>query len=217
MRLSPSQIKTFCASKAKRAGQYILWIKDEFQNDAFDLWQCFEYYLLNQKDWLDFILEWKTLLDFDKFIWDYDTLKINSEWLNFEKWQSQVKVEWELFGSEFMGYVDNLTEDWIDDIKTCRYLTKQDNASENMRSGMPTMDEYKLQLWIYCKLLWRTKARIIEICKHPYKDKRQWRQIIEFDFSNDKDMVEKYEPIIKEMQFLYNKYKKQQWRIKDKD
>jgi len=29
MKLSVSQIKTFCSSKSKRAGKYILWIKDD--------------------------------------------------------------------------------------------------------------------------------------------------------------------------------------------
>jgi hypothetical protein len=95
--ISTSQIKKFYSSKSSRAWSYILGIKDEFQNDAFDLWQAFEYRLLNKKDWLEMILWDKQLSDFDKFISDYDTLKKNSEWLEFEIGKQQVKVEWDFF------------------------------------------------------------------------------------------------------------------------
>ena len=37
---------------------------------------------------------------------------------------------------------------------------------------MSSYDEYKLQLRAYMKLTWKTKAKIIEVAKHKYKDER---------------------------------------------
>jgi len=75
---------------------------------------------------------------------------------------------------------------------------------------MSTNDEYKLQLRVYMKLLGRNKSRIIEIAKHKYKDERNEHQIIEFELTPefDKEMTEKYQPVINEMSNLYKKHLK---------
>ena len=207
---SVSQIKTFCWSKAKWAWKYILWIEDDFEkNDSLILWKMFEYWLMNWKDNVEEIIWDQEVVDMEKLIEDYDTLKHNAQWLEFEKWSSNYKVEWDLLWQKFVWYIDNLTESYIDDIKTARYLSKED-WSINMWSWMSTNDEYKLQLRVYMKLLGRNKSRIIEIAKHKYKDERNEHQIIEFELTPefDKEMTEKYQPVINEMSNLYKKHLK---------
>lgn len=209
MRLSVSQIKTYNASPAKRAWLYILWIKEDYSNDAMLLWQAFENWLITKHDNLEKIIWNKEVEDMEKFVQDYDTLKFNAEWTELNLWKQQVRVQGKLFGLDFIWYIDNLTDERVEDIKTTRYLTKPDSKSKNMWSGMTTMEEYELQLWIYCKLLWRKKWRILEFAKHRYKDNRKASQIIELEITDefDKEMEVKYWKIIEEMKKLYNKYK----------
>lgn len=205
LRISVSQIKTFNASPSKWAGMYILWIKDEFQNDNYDLWNLFENWLITKQDILEEYLDKNTISDIPKFVNDYDNLKYNSEWLDIKIWQTQYKLEWQLFGVDILGYIDNLTDEYVEDIKTTRYLTKEDTKSINMWSGMTTIEEYKLQLRVYCKLLWRKKARIIEIPKHKYKD---WpkHQILEYNYDEvEKEMSEKIHKIVEEIKSLWIK------------
>jgi len=206
---SVSQIKTFCGSKAKWAWKYILWIEDDFEkNDSLILWKMFEYWLMNWKDNIEEIIWDQEVVDMEKLIEDYETLKHNAQWLAFERWVSNYKVEWDLLWQKFVWYIDNITEIYIDDIKTARYLSKEDWGI-NMWSWMSTNDEYKLQLRVYMKLLGRNKSRIIEIAKHKYKDERNEHQIIEFELTPefDKEMTEKYQPVINEMSNLYKKHK----------
>lgn len=205
MILSASQIKTFNASKAKRAWQYLLGIKDEFKSDALPLWQLFE---LRLTKWVEDFELIKDVAEPEKVVEQYDNLKHNAEWLDFKAWYLQVKCEWTINGSEFVWYIDNITDWVIEDIKTAQYLTKQDNNSVNMRSWLSTMDEYALQLRIYMKLTWIQKARIIEVSKHKYKDEQPRNQIIEFEWSDERDnaMQDKWYPVMDEMKALYQKY-----------
>lgn len=205
MRLSASQIKTYSASKAKRAGQYILWVKDEFQNDSFNVGNLFE---LRLTKWVeDFqILEW--VQDLEKAIQDFDNLKHNAEWLEFKSWDIQVFLQWEINGVEFVWYADNIIDGVIEDIKTCKYPTNIESGAINMWSGMTTYQEYELQIRIYMVLTWLKKWRIIEVAKHKYKDEKPRNQIIEFKWSDkwNKQMEDKFFPIIDEMMTLYAQY-----------
>lgn len=78
-----------------------------------------------------------------------------------------------------------------------------------MWSGMSTYDEYKLQLWIYSKLTGINNAKIVEVSKHEYKDKRVENQIIDyvFDDATHVEMEAKYKPVVEEMYDLYTKFK----------
>jgi len=207
-RISCSQLKKFNASKAERAGKYIMWIKEQFQNDAFPLWLLFENWLMTGKDEYDKFLDGQEIVDKAKLLQDYDTLKHNSKGLKFEVWEPQYEIKGELFWVPILWYVDNLTDEWIDDIKTTRYLNKKDSKQINSRSGMTYYEEYETQLWIYMKLMWRKKGRILEIAKHKYKDKRHANQIIEFHWSKawDKKMTEKRQPIVEEMWKMRDEY-----------
>lgn len=212
--ISTSSIKTYIGSKSKRAGSYILWVKDPSDNqDALQLWKMFEEWLFTGKDNRS-IIEWIEIYDKEKFAQDYDTLKRNAEWIVMNKGKQQVEVKWELFGVPCRWFIDNLTEDnVIEDIKTSQYLSKEWWA-KNFWSGMDYREEYALQLRIYHMLTWFNKAKIIEVSKHKYVTKkdvdRHENQIIEFNFDDeyDKRMIEKYEPVVKEMKELWEKYNK---------
>lgn len=209
MKFSASQIKTYCASRTKWAWKYILWLKDDYSEDNFAVGNLIENYLITGKDNIEELLKDKKIDDMEKVIEDYDNAKYNAIWLKFEKWVQQYKVEWEILGQRFGWYIDNITEEWIDDVKTAKYLTKPESDAISMFSWMTTMEEYWLQLWIYMKLTWRTKSRILEVAKHKYKDWRNAHQILEFILTpeKDKEMEEKYQPIVNEMLELYNKFK----------
>lgn len=208
MILSVSQLKTYNASKAKRAGQYILWIQDFIENDALWLWQLAEYRLMTGED--DYsILDKANIQDMEKTIQEYDTIKHNAKWLEIPKWATQVKVEWDLLGQRFVWYIDLVTEDTIIDIKTSRYLTKVDDKSKNMWSGLSSYDEYRLQLRVYMKLTGKQKSQIIEVAKHRYKDDNPRHQILQVDMSEelDQEMTVKRQPIVDEMMELYRQHK----------
>ena len=57
MQLSVSKIKTYNASKAKFAGKYILWIKEEFESDALILGKMFEHWLFTWEDTWEFLAD----------------------------------------------------------------------------------------------------------------------------------------------------------------
>ena len=205
LRISPSSIKTFMWSKSKRCWQYILLIKDEYENDSLLIGKLFENYLFTGKD--DYsILEWVKVSDMEKLIEAYDNLKYNSDWDLFLDWDKQVEIKWELFGVPYIWYIDRLT-DFIEDIKTSQYLTK-DDWQKNMRSGMSYRDEYRLQLYLYSKATWNRNTRIREYWKFKYKDWRKSKQIIEFVWTDEMydDMEKKLKPVIEEMSELWNKF-----------
>lgn len=208
LRISVSSLKKYNASKATWAWYYILWIKDTFESDALVLGNLFEDWLLTWEENFDKHFESKHIYDLEWLMKDYDALKHNAQGLEFEKWKFQYKIEGEVFNLPFLWYADNYTDEWIDDIKTSRYLTKKDTKQVNSRSGLTYYQEYELQLWLYMKILWRKKARIIEIAKHRYKDGRNAHQIIEFIWSNerDKDMTDKWWKKVEEMKLLWAKH-----------
>ena len=208
--LSVSSIKTFCSSKAKRAWKYCLWIKEDTDfGDSLSIGKLFEHWLMTGEDKYELCTDVKSMEDIVEV---YDTLKWNSQGLEFKKWERNKEVRWELFGVPFVWYIDNFTEEYIDDIKTSQYLSKKDSNMVNHRSGMTYYQEYELQLRIYHMLTWIKNCRILEVSKHKYvtaKDKdRHEHQVIEFHFDeeNDKEMAAKYEPIVKEMMEMYKKF-----------
>jgi hypothetical protein len=150
----------------------------------------------------------KNIFDKVKFMKDFEALKHNAIWLNFQKWELQKKVEWKLFWVDILWYIDNYTEERIDDIKTSAYLTKLDSNVVSMYNWLTKMEEYELQLRVYMKLMNKNKSRIIEIWKHKYKDNRNSHQIIEFirDSKMDKRIENKRLPLVKEMVELDKKY-----------
>lgn len=212
MQISASQIKMFCWSKAKWAGQYILWIKDEMKSDALRVWKAVEDYLLNPFHSLDEMLKWVELDDKEKAIQTYEDCKFNAGWLQLPIWEVQKEIKWEICGVDYIGYIDNY-KDWIIyELKTAQYLTDKDKEwAKNMWSGMSTIEEYKLQLRMYMRVL-KCNWRIVEIAKHRYKDWLDRSQFIDFEWSEDfdKEMLAKYTPIINEMKELYEKFWRQE-------
>lgn len=205
LRLSVSCIKTYCWSKSKFAGSYILGIKDTFENDSLALGKMFEEWLVTGKDNWDLVKD-KDVINSEKFIKQYDALKFNARGIPFIPWATQVEVKGDLFWHEFIWYIDNLTDDRIEDIKSIYNLSKPED-SKNDRSGMNYQEEYALQLWLYMKITGRPKARILEVSKFPYKNKIA-NQVLEFYNTPEFDakMTEKYKPVIDEMYALYNSF-----------
>lgn len=205
LRLSVSCIKTYCWSKSKFAWSYILWVKDTFENDSLALGKMFEEWLVTGKDNWDLVQD-KEVVNSEKFIKQYDALKFNARGIPFKKWDTQVEVKGELFWHEFIWYIDNLTEERVEDIKTICYLSKPED-SKNDRSGMNYQEEYELQIFLYLYMTWRTKWRILEVSKFPYKNKIV-NQVIEFHMTDEwKDkMLKKLEPIITDMYALYDSF-----------
>lgn len=210
--LSVSSIKTFCSSKAKRAGKYLLWIKEDTDfGDSLSIGKLFENWLFTGEDKYELCENVKSM---ENIVEAYDTLKWNAQGLQFNKWERNKEVRWELFGMPVVGYIDNYNTDSLDDIKTSQYLSKKDSNQINHWSGMTYYEEYELQLWVYHKLTGINKCRILEVSKHKYVTKkdadRHENQIIEFNFDEeyDKIMTEKYEPIVQEMKQLWDKFNK---------
>ena len=203
MNLSVSQIKTFCWSKSKRAGQYILWVKDNYSNDAFPLWHLFEHWILTGNTRLE-ILKDHILENEEKLLQTFETLKYNSQWLDIPKWELQVMVSGTINNADFVGYIDTLHDGVVYDIKTTQYLTKIDGW-KNMRSNMSSYDEYALQMRVYTRLGGYKQGKIIEVSKHEYKDWRNEHQVLEFNRSEERDqeMENKYFPIIDEIVLLH--------------
>lgn len=208
MRLSVSQVKTFCSSKSKRAGKYILWVRDDwFWEDSMACWKLLEHYLMTWQDNYQ-LIEWMKIEDMEWVITKYDATKHNAQWLEFVRGQSNVEVNGMIGDYQFVGYIDNLT-DMIDDIKTSYYLTKKEGWQKNHRSGMTTYEEYELQLRVYMKIANIKKSRIIEIATFKYKDEeRHEHQILNFELTDefDKRMSDKYFPIFAEMKEMKDKY-----------
>ena len=134
MRISASQIKMFCWSKAKRAGQNILWIKDNYSNDSYIVWKLLENYLITWKDNIEEVIGDSVVDNLEKILQDYENAKYNTQWLVFEKWVTQYKVEWQLLWQQVLWYVDNITDNWIDEIKTSHYVSNPEKDSKNINS-----------------------------------------------------------------------------------
>lgn len=212
MQISASQIKMFCWSKAKWAGQYLLWIQDVIKNDSLRVWKAVEDYLLNPFHDVEQLLKWVELEDKVKAIQTYEDCKFNATWLEIPIGEVQKEIKWEINGVEYIWYIDNY-KDWIIyELKTAQYLTDRFKEwTKNMWSWMSTIEEYKLQLWMYMRVL-KCKWRIVEIAKHRYKDWLGRCQFIDFDYTEEfeKEMLEKYTPIINEMKELYDKFWKKE-------
>lgn len=210
--LSVSSIKTFCASKARWWGKYILWIKEDTDfGDSLSIGRLFENWLFTWEDKYDICENVKSM---ENIVEAYDALKWNAQWLQFKKGKWNKEVKWMLFWYPVIWYIDNYNETSLDDIKTCTYLSKKESNQINHWSGMTYYQEYELQLRVYHMLTGVNKCRILEVSKHKYvtaKDKdRHENQVIEFNFDEeyDKEMTEKFEPIVKEMLSLYNQFNK---------
>ena len=223
MRISVSQIKTFLKSKAEWAGKYCLWLRETLQEDFFIIWHVFEDWILTWEDTTDKYR--KEIKNINTFNEELDNLKFNSTWLidSFEVWELQKEIKWELLWADFIWYIDNFTKDCIYDIKTAKYLAK-DDWKISMFSWLTKYDEYKLQLWVYSQFTWVRKTAIIEVAKHKYVEKKPTKkepnpkpryehQIIEFYFDEeeDKKMEKRYWKIVKEMGVLYNKFYKKNY------
>ena len=189
--LSVSQIKKANADMGSWFADKFLWLWNAIEEETnFAVGDLVENYLITGEDNFDIIKD-RNIADMDRLKEIYESAKHNAEWLEFEKWEQQVKVSGKLFDIEFVWYVDNLTDEYVDDIKTCWTLTKNDATFPNSWSGMTTYREYEVQLWVYMKLLGRKKGRIIEVAKHSYKDKdRHEHQMLEFNMTDkwDKEM-----------------------------
>lgn len=207
--ISVSSIKTYCSSKAKRAGKYLLWIKDDTDfGDSLSIGKLFENWLMTGEDKRELIDNPKNM---ESLVDAYETLKHNSVWMEFVKGEWNKEVRWMLFWFPIVWYIDNYNEDCIDDIKTVTYLSKKDSNQINHWSGMTYYQEYELQMFVYMMLTWIKKWRILEVAKFRYKDaNRHEHQIIEFNMTDDwvNYMTKKFQPIASEMFTLYNKFKK---------
>lgn len=207
--LSVSQLKAYNASRAQWAGKYILWLKDDYKDDALVLGQLAEIYLFTGNDEFK-LLEGKDLNNKEKLLEEYENIKYNAIWLEFTKWDVQFKVQGNLLGMPFIGFIDNFNPNLIDDIKTVKYLTNVEDVKDNRNfwSGLSNYEEYELQMWVYMKLANVNKSRIIEVSKHRYKDGKNAHQFIYFELTEDMDkrMVNKRGPIIWEIEALYNYY-----------
>lgn len=209
---SVSSVKTFCSSKAKWAGKYILKIQEDTDFwDSLSIGKLFEHRLMTGEDKYELCENVKNMED---IVTAYDTLKWNSEWMVFERGEWNKEVKWEVLWVPFVWYIDNFTKDCIYDIKTSQYLSKEDSKQINHRSWMTYYQEYELQLWVYHMLTGINKCRILEVSKHKYvtaKDKdRHEHQIIEFNFDKayDENMSAKYWPIVNEMKEMLTKFAK---------
>ena len=206
MKISVSQIKKYMKSPAEWAGTYILGIKDEWSNDAVSIWKAIHYYL---ETWDKFgmynVLE---VEDTGKAVEQLDILIDNIEKFDIPKWEHEVMVDADLLGLPAVWYVDLLTDDEVIDFKTVSKLSKPDDKPWTWQA-VNNYEEYKLQMWYYMKATGRKKARILELMKKRFKTKEVNGQWIEFEWSDefDKEMINKYWPIVLEMQDLYNKHK----------
>jgi len=180
-KFSVSQLKKYNANPAERAWSYILWIKNYSDNANTIAWVLFEERYTQKKltkdpeNWEKKVNErsknkisvLETEEEQTKAILLFESLKSNSEWLETEVWLIQQYVDGKIAGFDFCGYIDNVTDEWIEDYKT---IAKAKNLGTlSQYSWMTCGDEYELQLRVYMYLTWRSKARIIEVNGFEYK------------------------------------------------
>lgn len=209
---SPSQLKTFNKSKAERAGKYILGIKDpDISPEPLIVGAMIETKLLTGIDDRGIADKYKDF-DKEKVVEWYDNTLSNMVDIPKVSGQYQVKAEGKICGEDFMWYIDVLDGETIIDIKTSHYLTKQDTKTINMRSGLTSMEEYEFQLRCYMTMTGKKTAFILEIAKHPYKEKWQGksRQIIVINMTDelDKKRTERTKVRLEEMKELRARFGK---------
>lgn len=207
MIISASQIKCFLNSKAKWAGKYVLWIKEEFNSESLVVGKAIENYVLtgDEININNYDTFW---LDIDKIMKDYEETKYNAQWIVIPKWEQQKEVRWIINWVEYVGYIDSYSDWIIYELKTASLLTQKDWKA-SIFSWIPTYEEYRLQCWLYMRALW-ADAKLVEIWKHRYKDWRVSNQIFDFKWSKefDDEMTGLYVPVIDEMKEMFDKYSK---------
>ena len=207
MKLSISQIKKFAKSPSQWAGQYILWIKDEFSSDAMDVGTALHKFI---ETW-NVNTAYNCLVNVDdkeKAVEQLDILIDNVAEFEIPKWEHELKCHGKLFWFDCMGYIDILTEDEVIDIKTVSSLSKPDDKP-GMWQRFNNYEEYKLQCYFYMVATWRKKARILELMKKKFKtDSVPWQWIV-FSLEDEdieKEVTEKWKPYVEEMYSIYNLY-----------
>lgn len=205
---SVSQIKKYMKSPSQWAGEYILWVKDEFKSDALHIGSAFHKYCetKSHKDRESLLApceDLPTAIDQYQVLCDnFDKFELSVEWEN------EIKFETILWWVPFIGYIDNLT-DVVTDYKSVSSLSKREDKPA-MWQAQSNYDEYMLQGYIYMKATNKPKARFIEVMKKNLKTRPdEYWQIIEFEMTQELDdyMTEKYQPIVNEMVELYKKHK----------
>ena len=205
MKISVSQIKKFAKSPSQWAGQYILWIKDEFSSDAMDIGTALHSYI---ETWSKGEA-YNKLLSVDnkeKAVEQLDILIKNLEEFEIPQGERELKCNGKLFWFDCVGYIDLLTDDEAIDFKTVSSLSKPDD-NPWMWQRFNNYEEYKLQAYFYMIATWRKKARILELMKKEFKTKKVPWQWIEFNLEDiEKEVTEKWKPYVEDMYNIYNLY-----------
>ncbi len=205
MKISVSQIKKFAKSPSQWAGQYILWIKDEFTSDAMDIWNALHKFIQtwNIDTAYNFLVN---VDDKEKAVEQLDILIENLAEFEIPKWEHELQCFGKLFWFDCMGFIDLLTEEEVIDIKTVSSLSKPDDKP-GMRQAFNNYEEYKLQAYFYMIATWKKKARILELMKKKFKTKSVPWQWIEFDLQDiEQQVIETWKPYVEEMYNIYNLY-----------
>lgn len=205
--ISISQIKKFMKSKSQWAWEYILWIKDEFKNDSFDIWKALHKYI-ETKDIELAKKEMENVEDKEKALETFEILLKNLAEFDLPKWEHEVKVDFDIWGWQAIWFVDLLTDDCVYDFKTVSSLSKPDDKPA-MWQVVNNYEEYKLQMYFYMYATGKKKAKILEIMKKEFKTKSVPWQWIEFEMTDElaNDMFNKYQPIVSEMLTILNQHK----------
>jgi len=200
-KFSVSQLKKYNANPAERAWTYILGIKnysDSASNIAGKMFE--ERYTKKQLAEEPSDREAKLnercekqlsiLIDTDercKAVLLFESLKDHAKNLNTEVGAIQQYVVWKIAWFDFCWYIDNVTEDRIEDYKTIWQAKNLNTISQY--SWMTNGDEYELQLRVYMYLTERSKARIIEVNGYNYvkEPKEGYVKIIEYTRTEEMD------------------------------
>jgi len=124
MRISVSQIKTFIKSRAERVGKYCCWLRENRQEDYFIMGHImghvFEAWIMFWKDISNTYL--KEIKNKKTFFEEFETLKYNSEWLEFIRGKNNYEVKGKLFWQDILWYIDSYTKDEIIELNKQRLL-----------------------------------------------------------------------------------------------
>lgn len=205
MRISVSQIKAFMKSPSQWAGQNILGIKDVVKNDAFNIGKWFHHYVQtgNKEQAYEMLngvedVE-NSVIKLDNLIFNFNLMWIKTIWKN------EVKFNANIFGIDFLGYLDNVEDSLINEYKSTSSLSNKDDKPA-MRQAVNSYEEYALQSWIYMKCTGINTVRLIEVLNQdtlvPENTTITKDKLIELcqDFNSDdssltkKDIVAKYSP-----------------------